>query len=1053
MSSSRIDYSRWDNIICSSDDDSTSSRENARTTHHQLTQRRRQQTQEEKDPLQNFPSYLKERIIEKIQINKLTVLVGPTGCGKSTLVPQVLLDSFGPSILCTQPRRLAVFAVATHVAKQRNVVLGEEVGYHVGQDRVTDFNGKDTGLTFCTAGILLEELRVHGLDAIEKYKVVIIDECHERSTESDLCLTIIKEFMVAYPRSKLRLVLMSATFDHARYTNFFRGVPGCEYVDTITLQTAESINAFYTNVDTLYLEDVTRMLKFQFSGLDNYYMEYCTSIKRDPMKEMYGKDGGKTLSQQLLNLIFVLVAHLDQEEESDSIFLIFAPTYRHLEQIYKTLIDTGGHSAGSRNPFDVRVLHSSVDMEDCLNFMQGNDSAGTKAHTSTKTRKVFLASAIADSSITIPGVTCVIDICRALEVRWDSDRSAYNPKTTWASQSICDQRRGRTGRTCAGRVFRLVHQSFYNNDFDKWEQPKLELASCRDEILSLLSSSNKIMSDPQVLLERCLDPPSSTTVTKAIQYLKDIGACEEQRTSRGRKVVPTDHGRLISSLPFTVEDAGVIIHGAKNGLLHESLALVAIKAGRPQPIVHEFGEGDFNQKNLRKFYNHVDMKNPMSVPIAHFGAYVFWRVNWMRIKRQGIMAEFSHRTNGASAAGIRDPFFETSTHLDEMAHDCNVSVWTPEMDVAHTDWCKRHSINPSSVRAVEECVASTLKTLHHSNFQPEWLRCQKAEPEWNLSDQFDFEERFGMYDVFSSVYGSYKGTDMSESLLIELQEKSLSQRRDRIKTKTAVVCIHFLRGNCTFGEDCKNSHTASAPRPLCHFYSRPGGCTNPRCIYSHEEPVSNDESVHSDASMMDPIHAQFEGGPLAWFRMHSSSLLLFGEGDFSFSRALELLRATPAIASTNDEILPVCSVVRQYDFVGLDATRCHINQTLDRHPLNSRIVKCAWNFPSLGQNDSDTSNESLLRGFFMSVAAYFENKYTEYNDSEFEVGLALQGNEFSRWNILNSAQNAGFVLEWWDDFQPSSFPNYNPRQSNNDAMRAKQAQFYVFRLKRRHYSQ
>ena len=122
---------------------------------------------------------------------------------------------------------------------------------------------------------------------------------------------------------------------------------------------------------------------------------------------------------------------------------------------------------------------------------------------------------------------------------------------------------------------------------------------------------------------------------------------------------------------------------------------------------------------------------------------------------------------------------------------------------------------------------------------------------------------------------------MSKNLLIELQEKSLSQRRDGVKTKTAVVCIHFLRGNCTFGEDCKNSHSPGAPRPLCLFYSRPGGCTNPRCVYSHEEPVSNDESFHHD-SMMDPIHARFEGGPLAWFRMHSSSLLLFGEGDFSF---------------------------------------------------------------------------------------------------------------------------------------------------------------------------
>ena len=165
----------------------------------------------------------------------------------------------------------------------------------------------------------------------------------------------------------------------------------------------------------------------------------------------------------------------------------------------------------------------------------------------------------------------------------------------------------------------------------------------------------------------------------------------------------------------------------------------------------------------------------------------------------------------------------------------------------------------------------------------------------------------------------------------------------------------------------------------------------------------------------------------------------------------------PAIASTHDEIRPACYVARQYDFVGLDATRCHINQTLSRHPLNSRIVKCAWNFPSLDQNNSDTSNESLLRGFFMSVAAYFENKNTDNNalhSAEFEVGLALQGNEFSRWNILSSAQNAGFVLEWWDDFQPSSFPNYKPCQSNNDAMRAvRHARFYVFRLKRRQHSQ
>ena len=142
-------------------------------------------------------------------------------------------------------------------------------------------------------------------------------------------------------------------------------------------------------------------------------------------------------------------------------------------------------------------------------------------------RKVLLASAIADSSITIPNVTCVIDTCRALDVKWNVRRSQPDVATVWASRAICDQRRGRTGRTCSGKVFRLVYLSFYNNDMEEWEQPQLRLSSCRDEVLSLLSSKNKVMSDPQALLKKCIDPPPVAHVTDAIEYLIKVGACRE----------------------------------------------------------------------------------------------------------------------------------------------------------------------------------------------------------------------------------------------------------------------------------------------------------------------------------------------------------------------------------------------------------------------------------------------------------------------------------------------------------------------------------------------
>ena len=162
-----------------------------------------------------------------------------------------------------------------------------------------------------------------------------------------------------------------------------------------------------------------------------------------------------------------------------------------------------------------------MDVEDCLNSMEfGSTFTGRK-------RKVLLASAIADSSITIPNVTCVIDTCRALEVKWNVRRSKPDVVTVWASQAICDQRRGRTGRTCNGKVYRLVYQSFYNNDMEEWEQPQLCFSSCREEVLSLLSSKNKVMSDPQALLKKCIDPPPEAHVADAIEYLKKVGACRE----------------------------------------------------------------------------------------------------------------------------------------------------------------------------------------------------------------------------------------------------------------------------------------------------------------------------------------------------------------------------------------------------------------------------------------------------------------------------------------------------------------------------------------------
>ena len=99
------------------------------------------------------------KIAEKLEENRVVFLTGHTGCGKSSQVPQMLLESLGGPILCTQPRRLAVVAIATRVAEERGVELGEEVGYHIGGQRMAN---SSTRILFMTCGVLLEQIRTQG---------------------------------------------------------------------------------------------------------------------------------------------------------------------------------------------------------------------------------------------------------------------------------------------------------------------------------------------------------------------------------------------------------------------------------------------------------------------------------------------------------------------------------------------------------------------------------------------------------------------------------------------------------------------------------------------------------------------------------------------------------------------------------------------------------------------------------------------------------------------------------------------------------------------------
>lgn len=201
-------------------------------------------------------------ITSTLEAHQVVLIAGETGCGKTTQVPQYILDHMWSKaeackVVCTQPRRISAISVAERISYERGDTVGETVGYKI---RFESKGGKNSSIMFCTNGVLLKVLIDRGANASEKAKNkrtakdilleithIIVDEIHERDRFSDMLLPIIRDLLPAYPH--LRLILMSATIDAERFSKYFSGcpiiqVPGLTYP-----------------VKTYYLEDVLSILR------------------------------------------------------------------------------------------------------------------------------------------------------------------------------------------------------------------------------------------------------------------------------------------------------------------------------------------------------------------------------------------------------------------------------------------------------------------------------------------------------------------------------------------------------------------------------------------------------------------------------------------------------------------------------------------------------------------------------------------------------------------------------------------------------------------------
>ncbi|XP_057535972.1 DExH-box ATP-dependent RNA helicase DExH8 isoform X1 [Amaranthus tricolor] len=818
---------------------------------------------------------IKDKIVEKIMYNRVTLVIGETGCGKSSQVPLFLREANFTPVICTQPRRFAVVAVAKMVADMVQSELGDEVGYHIGHSKV--MSSRST-IIFKTAGVLLEEMREKGIHAL-KYKAIILDEVHERSVESDLVLFCVKQFLL---RNKdMRLVLMSATADVSKYRDYFRDLGRDERVEVLAIPSSHQHTYFQRKV--LYLEQVAELLEESPDSSNTLSVKYCHGTTPLLAKADIKHDVHKLIHQ------LVLYIHKNEPDIEKSI-LIFLPTYYSLEQQWFLL-----------KPFDsefkVHILHSSIDTNEALKAMKIS-----KSH-----RKIILATNIAESSVTIPDVAYVIDSCRSLQVYWDGNRKIDTSELIWVSKSQSNQRKGRTGRTCDGQIYRLVTGSFYN-ELPDFEEPSILKLSLRLQVLLMCCAESKFINDPKALSQKALDPPDLEIVEDALSLLVRMKAINKAHP-RGR-CEPTFYGRVLSSLSLSFDASVLILKFGSAGMLREGILLGILMDMQPQPIIRPFGQENLFMEYTDSFYAVNEENSSLAgrkevVFLANLCAYQFWE----RVFKD------KHRLQ----------------HLKKLLDVEDTIAPQAKLSRIEEEWCRFHNLLSSSMNQISEAYNDILCSLHR--YRPQFLakssglpfyyepydfrhvcllECQPSTDAIALVEDDEHNEtkkclampfvsscHFQCQSVAEKFANIIKEIRIQHAeALIEDPRQLIDEKRSNISGESS-ICRYYVQGNCSRGNDCWFSHSMEGKRPVCKYFTSLQGCRNgDSCVFSHEVGA---QAVSSELNLCIPEEEADAEALIKLFPTSSSGhILVLDDTDFHFSSSFsQHYKPSKIIATTS----------------------------------------------------------------------------------------------------------------------------------------------------------
>ncbi|KAI8990328.1 P-loop containing nucleoside triphosphate hydrolase protein [Pilobolus umbonatus] len=420
-----------------------------------------------------LPTYeYKQDLIDAIREYNILVVIGETGSGKTTQIPQYIMEEMPEmkKIGVTQPRRIAAMTVAKRVSEEQNVRLGSEVGYTI---RFDDQTQPSTRLKYMTDGILLREATLD--PSLSQYSVVIIDEAHERTLDTDVLFGLLKETHRIRP--DLKILIMSATLNVTKFSDFFDECPIFE------------IPGRTFPVSVTYTSDAPRL-----STLKSAFVERAVETTWEiHTKEPKG------------DILVFLAGQSDIERACRAFEAKSGSTnYRKEVRYYE---DGKGITSVAVYP-----LYASLEAyEQRAVFELPRDGE----------RKVVFATNVAQTSITIPGIRYVVDSGFVKEKSYDPSTGMDALLVTEISQAAAIQRAGRAGRTAPGKAYRLYSEDSFNHMLPD-TIPEIQRSSLLSTVLTL-----KKLNIIDVAHFEFIDPPDQTLVANALKHLYLLGAIDE----------------------------------------------------------------------------------------------------------------------------------------------------------------------------------------------------------------------------------------------------------------------------------------------------------------------------------------------------------------------------------------------------------------------------------------------------------------------------------------------------------------------------------------------